>query len=58
MGEKGLPALHSAIPTKRNINDNNFAQQALASISTVMLDSYFEFLTKTVYRPRPAIVLS
>ena len=63
MGERGLPALHSAIPTKRNINDNNFhfcpASDWPEPLGLCYNSSYFEILSqKTVYRPRPSIVLS
>ena len=63
MGERGLPALHSAIPTKRNINDNNFhfcpASDRPEPLGLCYNSSYFEILSqKTVYRPRPSIVLS
>ena len=49
MGERGLPALHSAIPTKRSINDNNFyfcpASDWPESLGLLYNSSYLEFFS-------------
>lgn len=56
--EKGLSALHSAIPTKRNINDNNFhfcPPSHQATGRNLSICSYFEILSRKNGLPPTAI---
>ena len=56
--EKGLSALHSAIPTKRNINDNNFhfcPPSHQATGRDLSICSYFKILSQKNGLPPTAI---